>query len=286
MNKADQRYGPARPRATAGIPTGELLGIKFALTDYEGVLQRIGEMVARGDRGYLCLTSVHGLMESRREPELAAVLNGATLNLPDGMPVVWALNLLIGGRPLRDRVYGPTLMEMACERAAATGTRVFLYGGHDEAALRELKTALRRRAPAIEIAGDWSPPHRDLSPGEEGEVAARIDESGAEIVWCGISTPRQEKWLARVRPRIQAPVMVSVGAAFDFLAGRVSQAPAGMQRRGLEWAYRMAREPRRLAPRYLRNNPAFIAAVARQYARQRRQRSARPNRKQTSTGNP
>jgi N-acetylglucosaminyldiphosphoundecaprenol N-acetyl-beta-D-mannosaminyltransferase len=276
MTQGGQRYGPARLRATAGIPTGEVLGIKFALTDYEGVLQRIGEMVARGERGYLCLTSVHGLMESRREPELAAALNGATLNLPDGMPVVWALNLLIGGRPLRDRVYGPTLMEMACERAAATGTRVFLYGGHDEAALRELKTALRRRAPAIEIAGDWSPPHRDLSPGEEGEVAARIDESGAEIVWCGISTPRQEKWLARVRPLIQAPVMVSVGAAFDFLAGRVSQAPAGMQRRGLEWAYRMAREPRRLAPRYLRNNPAFIAAVARQYADQLRARRHPP----------
>src|SRR4029450_6014298 len=105
MNKADQRYGPARPRATAGIPTGELLGIKFGLTDYEGVLQRIGEMVARGERGYLWLTSVHGLVGRRRQPELAAALNGATLNLPDGMPVVWALNLLIGGRPLRDRVY-------------------------------------------------------------------------------------------------------------------------------------------------------------------------------------
>jgi N-acetylglucosaminyldiphosphoundecaprenol N-acetyl-beta-D-mannosaminyltransferase len=250
--------------------TRELLGIEFALSDYEGVLQRIGEMVAGGERGYLCLTSVHGLMESRRDPELAAALSGATLNLPDGMPVVWALNLLDAGRPLRDRVYGPTLMEMACERAAATGARVFLYGGHDVAALRELKTGLRRRAPALEIAGDWSPPHRDLTHEEEAEVSARIDESGAAIVWCGISTPRQEKWMARVRPLIQAPVMVSVGAAFDFIAGRVAPAPAWMQRRGLEWAYRMAREPRRLAPRYLRNNPAFVAAVARQYAHQRR----------------
>jgi N-acetylglucosaminyldiphosphoundecaprenol N-acetyl-beta-D-mannosaminyltransferase len=186
------------------------------------------------------------------------------------MPVVWALNLLSEGRPLRDRVYGPTLMEVACERAAAAGTPVYLYGGHDEAALRELTTGLRRHAPAIVIAGAWSPPHRELRAEEEREVARRIDESGAQIVWCGISTPRQEKWVARMRELVQAPVLVSVGAAFDFIAGRVSQAPAWMQRRGLEWAYRLSREPRRLGPRYLRSNPAFVAAVTRQYLAQRR----------------
>jgi N-acetylglucosaminyldiphosphoundecaprenol N-acetyl-beta-D-mannosaminyltransferase len=255
------------------IATRELLGVRFALTDYEGVLARIEEMVAGGVRGYVCCTSVHGLMESRRDPELAAALNGATLNLPDGMPVVWALNLLSDGKPLHDRVYGPTLMERACERAAASGTLIYLYGGHDEGALRELKTALRRRSPAIEIGGGWSPPHRDLNADEEREVAQRIDESGAEVVWCGISTPRQEKWVARMQPLVEAPVLISVGAAFDFLADRVSQAPSWMQRRGLEWAYRMSREPRRLGPRYLRSNPAFVAAVARQYRRERRQSS-------------
>ena len=250
----------------------ELLGVRFALIDYAGALDRIEGMVAGDERGYVCCTSVHGLMESRRDPELAAALNGAALNVPDGMPIVWALNLLGEGRPLRDRVYGPTLMERACERAAAAGTGIFLYGGHDEEALRELKTTLRRRSPAISIAGDWSPPHRDLTGDEEREVAARIDESGAEIVWCGISTPRQEKWVARMRPIVKAPVLVSVGAAFDFLAGRISQAPSWMQRRGLEWAYRLSREPRRLGPRYLRSNPAFVAAVARQYAHERRRR--------------
>jgi N-acetylglucosaminyldiphosphoundecaprenol N-acetyl-beta-D-mannosaminyltransferase len=251
------------------IATRELLGVRFALTDYDGAMRRMVEMIAAGERGFMCCTSVHGLMESSRDPELASTLNTATLNLPDGMPVVWALNLLSDGKPLRDRVYGPTLMERACEQAAAAGRRIYLYGGHDESALRELKTALRRRSPAIEIAGDFSPPHRDLTVEEEREVAARIDESGAEIVWCGISTPRQEKWLARMRPLVKAPVMVSVGAAFDFLAGRASQAPSWMQRRGLEWAYRLTREPRRLGPRYLRSNPAFVAAVARQYARER-----------------
>jgi N-acetylglucosaminyldiphosphoundecaprenol N-acetyl-beta-D-mannosaminyltransferase len=251
------------------IATRELLDVRFALTDYDGALRRIVEMIAAGERGYLCATSVHGLMESRSDPELRAALNGAALNVPDGMPIVWALNLLSDGKPLRDRVYGPTLMELACERAASSGWRIFLYGGHDESALRELKTALRRRSPAIEIAGDFSPPHRDLSAEEERELAAQIDESGAEIVWCGISTPRQEKWVARMRPLVRSPVLASVGAAFDFLAGRVSQAPSWMQRRGLEWAYRLSREPRRLGPRYMRSNPAFIAAVARQYMRER-----------------
>jgi N-acetylglucosaminyldiphosphoundecaprenol N-acetyl-beta-D-mannosaminyltransferase len=258
--------GPAvRPQ----IATRELLGVDFALTDYEGALDRIAAMADGGERAYVCLTSVHGLMESQDDAELAAALQGATLNLPDGMPIVWALNLLSGGKPLHDRVYGPTLMERACERAAQSGTPVYLYGGHDEGALRELKTALRRRSPSIEIGGSWSPPHRELSPEEEREVAARIDESGAAIVWCGISTPRQEKWVARMRPQVSAPVLVSVGAAFDFLAGRAAQAPSWMQRRGLEWAYRLSREPRRLGPRYLRSNPAFVAAVARQYARER-----------------
>ena len=251
------------------IPTRELLGVRFALADYDGALRRIDEMVAAGDRGYFCCTSVHGLMESDRDSELATALNGAELNLPDGMPIVWALNLLSDGKPLHDRVYGPTLMERACERAAAAGHSIYLYGGYDDAALRELKTALRRRSPAIEIAGSWSPPHRELSPEEDREVAARIEESGAALVWCGISTPRQEKWVARIRPMVEAPVMISVGAAFDFLAGRASQAPSWMQRRGLEWAYRLSREPRRLGPRYLRSNPAFVAAVARQYARER-----------------
>ena len=255
----------------AEIPTRELLDVKFALTDYDGALRRIEEMIDGGERGYLCLTSVHGLMESQEDLELAAVLNAATLNLPDGMPVVWALNLLSGGRPLRDRVYGPTLMERACERAAAAGTPIYLYGGHDDGALRELMNGLRRRAPAIEIAGVWSPPHRELTDEEEAAAAERIDGSGAKIVWCGISTPRQERWVARMRPLVSAPVLASVGAAFDFLAGRASQAPGWMQSRGLEWAYRMAREPRRLGPRYLRSNPAFVAAVARQYRREHRQ---------------
>jgi len=255
---------PAEPRSCT------LLDIPFSLTDYDGALARIAAMVAERRRGYLCCTSVHGLMVSRGDAEMAAALRGAALNLPDGMPVVWALNRLCPGPDLGDRVYGPALMERACEQAAREGHRIFLYGSHDDRALAELTGALRRRWPGLAIAGAWSPPHRDLSEPERGEVGQRIDASGADVVWCGISTPRQEKWLAAMRPLLEAPVLISVGAAFDFLAGRVAQAPPWMQRHGLEWAYRTWREPRRLGPRYLRNNPAFIAAVARQYLRERR----------------
>ena len=261
--------------AAAEPPTRELLGIPFALTDYAGALARIEELVREDERGYLCCTSVHGLMTARDDAELAAALRGAVLNLPDGMPVVWGLNLIGEGKALDDRVYGPTLMERGCERAAAAGHSVYLYGGHDAAALAELERALRRRYPQLRLAGSWSPPHRPLTETEEDEAAARIEAAAADIVWCGISTPRQEKWVARMRPRLRAPVLASVGAAFDFLAGRVPQAPPWMQRHGLEWAYRMGREPRRLGPRYLRNNPAFVAAVAAEYLRNKRSAQSR-----------
>jgi N-acetylglucosaminyldiphosphoundecaprenol N-acetyl-beta-D-mannosaminyltransferase len=246
-----------------------VLGVPISLTDYAGAVARMADMIRTGERGYFCFTSVHGLMESTRDPALRDVLAGATLNLPDGMPVVWAANLLAGQRVLHDRVYGPTFMERACAWAAETRAPIFLYGGFDDAALDQLRQGLRRRFPAIEIAGGWNPPFRDLTEDETADVTRRIDDSGAQIVWCGISTPRQEKWVARMRPLLKAPVLCSVGAAFDFLAGRVSQAPPWMQKRGLEWAYRLGKEPRRLAGRYFKNNPAFIAAVAQQYWRER-----------------
>src|SRR2546423_6748046 len=193
------------PMPPAETPTRELLGIPFALTDYDGALARIEEMVREDRKGYLCCTSVHGLMTARDDPEMAAALRGASLNLPDGMPVVWGLNLLGEGKALGDRVYGPTLMERACERAAAAGHSVYLYGGHDDAALGQLEQVLRQRYSGLGLAGSWSPPHRALSDAEEEEAAERIDATGADVVWCGISTPRQEKWLARMRPRPSAP---------------------------------------------------------------------------------
>lgn len=240
----------------------------MAVTDYEGASRQIARMIETGERGYICHAAVNTLMNARRDPQARQALGEATLVLPDGMAVVWALRSL--GEPIRDRVYGPDLMLIECERSLGGGARHFLYGGRDREATVALAAALRRRIPGIAIAGSWTPPFRDLSPAEQGEVADLIDASGADIVWVGTGSPRQERWMARMRPRLRAPVLVGVGAAFDFHAGLVGQAPGWMQRHGLEWLHRLGREPRRLGPRYLRDNPAFLALWARQWLGERR----------------
>ena len=246
----------------------EVLGTEVAVIDYEGALARIDELVARDERGFVCAVSAHGLVAAADDPELSIALSSADMCLPDGMPVVWALRRL--GERIDDRVYGPTLMERCCERLAARGGRIWLCGGHDEEAHAALRAELERRYPGLVIAGGWVPPFRLLEETELEELAGRIDADRPDVVWVGISTPRQEKLMARIRPRLYAPVMISVGAAFDFIAGRVSQAPPWMQDRGLEWLYRATREPRRLGPRYARVNPRFAAGVMRQVARERR----------------
>ena len=252
------------------VPRRDLLGVPIALTDYERAMDTMDEMITRRERGYVCAVPVHGVMVAREDPEMRDALRGATMNVPDGKPLVWALNLL--GEHLPDRVYGPELTDRYCARAAARGHRVWLYGGETPQALDELARALERRHPGIVIAGRWSPPHRPLGGGEERDVAARINADRPDVVWVGIGVPKQEKWMARMRPLLDAPVLVGVGAAFDFLAGRKRQAPAWMQRRGLEWLFRLSQEPRRLFVRYLRYNPAFVAGFVRQYLRERRER--------------
>ncbi len=261
--------GPAQP-SPARIPKRDLLGVPIALTDYEEAMQVMDGMIARRERGYVCAIAVHALMASRHDPELHAALAGSSLTVPDGRPLVWALNAL--GERLADRVYGPELMARYCGRAAQRGHRVWLYGGVTPEALAALEDELRGRNPDIVLAGGYSPPHRPLTRGEEKEVAARIDAAGADIVFVGLGAPRQEKWMAHMRPRLEAPLLMGVGAAFDFLAGLKRQAPPWMQRRGLEWLFRLSQEPTRLLPRYLRYNPAFVAAFLRQYARERGRR--------------
>jgi N-acetylglucosaminyldiphosphoundecaprenol N-acetyl-beta-D-mannosaminyltransferase len=248
-------------------PTREVLGFEVAVTDYEGELESMEAMIAAREPGYFCHAAVSSLMNARRDPAAAGALRDSTLTLPDGMPIVWALRAL--GEEIPDRVYGPDLMLLACERSAG---RHFFYGGKDEAATDLLVDGLRRRFPGMRVAGRWTPPFRPLTVAEEDEIAARIRATAADVVWVGIGSPRQEIWMRRMRDRLEAPVLVGVGAAFDFHAGLVPQAPAWMQKRGLEWLHRLAREPRRLAPRYLRDNPAFLAAVSRQLVRDRRRR--------------
>jgi N-acetylglucosaminyldiphosphoundecaprenol N-acetyl-beta-D-mannosaminyltransferase len=258
----------ADPVGVEAPESDQLLGIPIAVTDYARALAWVDETVTAGTRGYVCVSNVHSLMASQEDPELRAALLGSSLNVPDGMPLVWALNLL--GHPLRDRVYGPELMARACARAADTGRRMYLYGGRNQGALVQLTLNLRTRYPGIRIVGGYSPPHRPLSPTEEASVVSEINQSGADVVWVGIGVPKQEKWMAAMRGRLDAPVLVGVGAAFDFHAGLVPQAPAVLQHSGLEWAYRLAQEPRRLWRRYLRYNPRFVVAVSRQLYTHRR----------------
>jgi N-acetylglucosaminyldiphosphoundecaprenol N-acetyl-beta-D-mannosaminyltransferase len=209
---------------------------------------------------------------------------GASLVVPDGQPLVWALRAL-GHDRIRSRVYGPDLMLACCERLGPSGTRMYLYGGRSEGALVSLALELRKRFPGIQIVGASSPPHvgeepgapfRELSEDEKRRTVEEIDASGAEVVWVGTGQPHQELWMARMSPLLAAPMLIGVGAAFDFHARLVPQAPAWIGRHGLEWAYRLAREPRRLWRRYLRYNPRFVAAAGREIVAARRgERTAR-----------
>jgi N-acetylglucosaminyldiphosphoundecaprenol N-acetyl-beta-D-mannosaminyltransferase len=243
-------------------------GARIAVTDYDRTLDYIDQAVAAGERGYVCVSNVHTVMAAQEDAELRHALESSTFNVPDGMPLVWALNLL--GHSLRDRVYGPELMARACARATESGQRFYLYGGRNQGALVQLALNLRTRYPGIRIVGGYSPPHRPLTAEEEERVVEEINATEPDVVWVGIGVPKQEKWMAAMRDRLRAPVLIGVGAAFDFHAGLVPQAPPALQRLGLEWAYRLVQEPRRLWRRYLRYNPRFVVAFGRELGAHRR----------------
>lgn len=249
-------------------PTVSILGVPLALTDYSAMIELMDDLVAAGQQSYVCVANVHSVMASKEDPELEAALLGSSVNVPDGQPLVWAMNLL--GHSLTDRVYGPELMWRACAQAAATGRRLYLYGGRNQGALVQLALNLRKSHPGLKIVGGYSPPHRPLTEAETSAVANEINASKADVVWVGIGVPKQEKWMAQMRPRLEAPLLLGVGAAFDFHAGLVPQAPTWMQRAGMEWAFRLLQEPRRLWKRYFRYNPRFVAGFAAQLGRHRR----------------
>jgi N-acetylglucosaminyldiphosphoundecaprenol N-acetyl-beta-D-mannosaminyltransferase len=273
-----RRPGPPATLAPAARPPAprvfDVLGVPLSHTDYDGVLRWMDAMVAERARGYVCVAATHTVMACQEDPALRDAVLRSSLIVPDGQPLVWAMNAL--GAGLRSRVYGPELMARAMARSARTGTRHFLYGGRNQGALVQLAYNLRRRYPGVRIVGGHVPPFRDLRAEEEDAIVTEIDRSGADVVWVGIGVPKQEKWMATLRERLQAPVLVGVGAAFDFHAGLVPQAPGWMQEAGLEWAFRLGAEPRRLWRRYLRYNPRFVSGFARQYVRHRR--SPRPTR--------
>jgi N-acetylglucosaminyldiphosphoundecaprenol N-acetyl-beta-D-mannosaminyltransferase len=247
------------------------LGVPLAVSDYEHVMDWMQATIAAGGRASLTAAAVNLVMSAREEPATMAAVLATTLAVPDGQPLVWALRAL--GHAGATRIYGPDLMAGFCARAAREQIPVYLYGGRTPEALALLERRLRERFPGLPIAGGYSPPFRPLTGAEEDGAIAAIDSSGAAVVWVGTGQPKQELWMAAMRGRLAAPMLVGVGAAFDFHAGLVPQAPAWMGRNGLEWSYRLAREPRRLWRRYARYNPLFVAGFARQYAAHRLRRS-------------
>ena len=244
----------------------------LAVSSYEEVIDWMEALIEADGRAYVTAAAVNLVMSAREDPEARAALLGATLAVPDGQPLVWALHAL--GHPAATRVYGPDLMAHFCARAAQHGTPMYLYGGRTPEALALLTERLRQRYPGLAIVGGHSPPFRALSAAEEERAIADIDDSGAKVVWVGTGQPKQEKWMLAMRPRLAAPLLIGVGAAFDFHAGLVSQAPAWMGRNGLEWLYRLSREPRRLWPRYVRYNPRFIVGFLGQYLAYRRNKGS------------
>jgi N-acetylglucosaminyldiphosphoundecaprenol N-acetyl-beta-D-mannosaminyltransferase len=223
-------------------------------------------IVASRQPAYVTAAAVHLVMVAQEDPETQDAVLNATLAVPDGQPLVWALRAL--GHDC-SRVYGPELMARYCARSAQTGTRMYLYGGRNQGALVQLALDLRRRFPGLRIVGGYAPPFKALSDDEESWIVRQINRSGADVVWVGTGQPKQEKWMRRMRERLAPPLLIGVGAAFDFHAGLVPQAPLWMQNLGLEWTFRLAHEPRRLWRRYARYNPRFIAGFARQYAQAR-----------------
>ena len=236
-----------------------VLGVGVSAINMGTALASIEDWINSEQRHYVCITGVHGVMESRRDPELRRIHNGAGMVTPDGMPLVWLL--WAAGRRNANRVYGPDLMFALLERSQARGHRHFFYGTSD-ATLERLRDNVLAHFPRLHVVGMHAPPFRALTAAEDATVMDMINAARPDVVWVGLGTPKQERWMADHRARLSAPVLIGVGAALNFHAGVVRQAPRLMQRSGTEWLFRLAMEPRRLWRRYLRNNPAFIWALS------------------------
>jgi N-acetylglucosaminyldiphosphoundecaprenol N-acetyl-beta-D-mannosaminyltransferase len=232
-----------------------VLGVGISVLNLSTALEAIAAAVRERRKGYICVTGVHGVMEAQDDSAFKNILNGAFLCTPDGMPMVWA-GKLAGHKDMR-RVYGPDLMLDICQWSEQSGAKHFFYGGAEGVA-DLLAGKLTEKFPKLQVVGTYTPPFRALNADEVKALQAQVAATQPDFFWVGLSTPKQEKFMAEYLPKLDATLMLGVGAAFDFHSGRISQAPRWMQRTGLEWFYRLCCEPRRLWKRYLRNNPLFL----------------------------
>ena len=234
-----------------------ILGVNVSAINMEQALGEIKGWIEGRQPHYVCVTPAHGIMDCQRDLELRSTFNGSGLTTPDGMAVVWLLRLR--GHSHVDRVYGPDLVESLCQLSLATGWRHYFYGSTPEV-LANLTGRLAERFPGLKVVGSHSPPFKPLTKEEDQSIIQEINTANPDIVWVGIGTPKQERWMASHLDQLSASVLIGVGAAFDFLSGNKPQAPGWIQRCGLEWIFRLLSEPRRLWRRYA-EYPYFVWLV-------------------------
>jgi N-acetylglucosaminyldiphosphoundecaprenol N-acetyl-beta-D-mannosaminyltransferase len=239
------------------VPRYNVQGVGVSALAFARARDLVAGARAGGTPGYVCLCTAHGVAEARRSEGFRRIMNESWLTTADGMPVVWM------GPPGTERVYGPDLMLAVCDAGRAGGLRHFLYGGKPGVAA-ELSSSLRARFPGLDIVGAHTPPFRELTGGELEALRAEVAAARPDIIWVGLGTPKQERFMAGPGRTLATGLLVGVGAAFDFHSGRVPQAPRWMQRAGLEWLFRLGTEPGRLGPRYLTTNTLFVLRLAAQ----------------------
>jgi len=249
------------------VQRANVLGVGVSAINLAQGAQLILEAVRQNRKGYVAVTGVHGVSEAQTDREFRRILNSAFLNTPDGMPMTWVGRLQ--GFKKMDRVYGPDLMLELCAASIDGSVRHFLYGGAPGVA-EALQSSLESRFPGLCVCGTYTPPFRPLNPEEESKLVTQINSLPPDIFWVGLSTPKQERFMAAYLHKLPVKIMIGVGAAFDIHSGRVRQAPYWMQRSGLEWFFRLSQEPGRLWKRYLIKNPLFVARILAQFTGLRR----------------
>jgi N-acetylglucosaminyldiphosphoundecaprenol N-acetyl-beta-D-mannosaminyltransferase len=237
------------------VPRANVLGVGVSAVNLAQAIGLFEEWIAQNRRGYVCVTGVHGVMEAQRDPAFRKILNESLLITPDGMPTVWVGRAqgLLG----MDRVFGPDLMLGVCEMSRRKGYTHFLYGGQPGIA-EKLRSALESKFPGLRVVGTYTPPFGPLSPEQESELLEQVAAVKPDFFWVGLSTPKQERWMAEFGSRLDTRILVGVGAAFDFHTGGLQDAPEWVKRAGLQWLHRLKQEPKRLWKRYLMNNSAFL----------------------------
>jgi len=236
-------------------PAVSILGVKVHATAMDRAVARVEAAIASGEKGYVCVTGVQGVMEAQVDTNLKRIINGALLNIPDGRPTVW-VGWLRGFLKMR-HVTGPTMMLRLCDISAQKGYTHFFYGGNDGVA-QQLKDTLTERFPGMKVVGTYTPPFRALTAGEEADLIRGVAETKPDFFWVGLSTPKQERFMDQYKDKLDAKLMFGVGAAFDMHTGRIKDAPYWMKLTGVQWIHRIYQDPKRLWKRYLVNNPKFV----------------------------